>query len=141
MKFKKLGKKILIISFTFVSIFLAKNTLASALPQISTFTLPTTSTSLTVPVTLTATDDGSVTGYMLTETPTAPASGDPGWQGTAPTSYTFGSANNPSPTTWTERTNAGTQFWYSVASSADGTKLVALAKYNYIYTSIDSGET
>jgi hypothetical protein len=34
--------------------------------------------------------------------------------------------------TWTQR---GTkQNWVSVASSADGTKLVALARYGYIYT-------
>ena len=44
---------------------------------------------------------------------------------------------------WTPQTNGilnnGNQGWYSVASSADGTKLVAGVKGGQIYTSIDSG--
>jgi len=40
---------------------------------------------------------------------------------------------------WTAR--ASTQNWYSVASSADGTKLVAVANGGHPYTSTDSGAT
>ncbi|WP_420267251.1 InlB B-repeat-containing protein [Candidatus Magnetominusculus dajiuhuensis] len=44
--------------------------------------------------------------------------------------------------TWTAQTGAGSRNWWSVASSSDGTKLVAVAMYgDYIYTSTDSGAT
>jgi len=59
-------------------------------PTITAFTIPSTSTSLTVSVTeFTATDDTAVTGYMLTESSSAPASGDSGWEASAQSSYTF----------------------------------------------------
>jgi len=41
--------------------------------------------------------------------------------------------------TWTERTSAGARNWFSITSSSDGTKLVALAYNGYIYTSTNSG--
>ena len=50
-------------------------------------------------------------------------------------------------TNWTERTDAPVESWYAIASSADGTKLVAAARDEYgngpgpIYTSADSGVT
>ena len=37
--------------------------------------------------------------------------------------------------TWTARTSAGSRSWYGVASSSDGTKLVAVVDGGYIYTS------
>jgi photosystem II stability/assembly factor-like uncharacterized protein len=40
---------------------------------------------------------------------------------------------------WTQR--ATSQNWYAVASSADGTKLVAAVSQGYLYTSTDSGES
>ncbi len=40
---------------------------------------------------------------------------------------------------WTQQTNSGSRTWYSIASSADGTKLVAGTNNGYIYTSTDSG--
>ena len=43
--------------------------------------------------------------------------------------------------TWTERTSAGSRSWRGVASSSDGTKLVAIVYGGYIYTSTDSGVT
>jgi hypothetical protein len=42
---------------------------------------------------------------------------------------------------WTERTTCGSRTWNAIASSSDGTKLVAVAENNYIYTSADSGVT
>jgi hypothetical protein len=49
--------------------------------------------------------------------------------------------------TWTQQ-NSGIQSWFSVASSSDGTKLVACSIINnitpnsgFIYTSSDSGAT
>jgi prepilin-type N-terminal cleavage/methylation domain-containing protein len=49
--------------------------------------------------------------------------------------------------TWTTRTGLGIKCWGSIASSADGTKLVAATSrdtsdsYDYVYTSTDSGVT
>ncbi len=40
---------------------------------------------------------------------------------------------------WTQQTNSGVREWYSIASSADGTKLAAVNQGGYIYTSTDSG--
>ncbi len=59
-------------------------------PTVTAFTIPGTSTSLTVPITtFTATDNVGVTGYMVTETSTAPSAGATGWTATSPTSHTF----------------------------------------------------
>ncbi|KAF0220226.1 MAG: fibronectin type III domain-containing, partial [Geobacteraceae bacterium] len=59
-------------------------------PTVTAFTMPATATSLTVSVTaFTATDAGGVTGYLITESATAPLAGDAGWSGTVPTTFTF----------------------------------------------------
>ena len=57
-------------------------------PVVGTFTVPATSNSLTVPVTVAASDAVGVVGYLITETSTPPAPSAAGW-GAAPTSYTF----------------------------------------------------
>lgn len=62
----------------------------TAAPTVSTFTIASPSSSLTVQVTaFTATDNVGVTGYLITESATAPAAGAAGWSATAPTSFTF----------------------------------------------------
>ena len=62
----------------------------TAVPSILSFSIPTTSTTLTVPVTsFEATDNTGVTGYLLTETSVPPDAGDNGWSSSAPASYTF----------------------------------------------------
>ena len=43
--------------------------------------------------------------------------------------------------TWSKNTLAGSRYWRALASSSDGTKLVAVVYYGDIYTSIDSGAT
>jgi len=43
--------------------------------------------------------------------------------------------------TWTERTSSGSTYWRSIASSSDGTKLVAVTPSGYIWTSTNSGAT
>ena len=59
-------------------------------PTVDAFDLPPTSTSLTVSITtFTASDDTGVTGYLATESATAPLAGDAGWSATAPADYTF----------------------------------------------------
>ena len=40
---------------------------------------------------------------------------------------------------WTARTSTGSQDWYAMASSADGTKLVAVEYNDNVYTSADAG--
>ncbi|NTU73911.1 hypothetical protein HGB07_07190 [Candidatus Roizmanbacteria bacterium] len=62
-------------------------------PVVTAFVIPATADSLTVPIdTFTATDNVAVTGYMVTQSSSAPAAGASGWTGTAPTSFVFSSA-------------------------------------------------
>ena len=62
-------------------------------PTVSVFSIPSTSASLTVPITtLTATDNVGVTGYLVNQSATKPASGAAGWSATKPVSYTFAAA-------------------------------------------------
>jgi hypothetical protein len=62
----------------------------STKPTVTAFTIPASGTSLTVAVTsLTATDNVAVTGYMLTQTATAPAATTAGWSSAKPANYTF----------------------------------------------------
>lgn len=56
-------------------------------PTISAFTLPSIAPKLSVPLTLTSSDDVGVTGWYLNETGTLP--GSPAWLGAAPASYAF----------------------------------------------------
>jgi alpha-tubulin suppressor-like RCC1 family protein len=64
-------------------------------PVVTAFTLQATSTTLTVPVTgLTATDNGGVTGYLLSENPAQPSVLDPAWVNAPPASHTFSYQGN-----------------------------------------------
>ncbi|WP_321373604.1 LamG-like jellyroll fold domain-containing protein [uncultured Draconibacterium sp.] len=70
-------------------------------PIISSFSIPTTSTSLTVPIlSFDANDDGGVTGYILTESAIKPSSTDNGWLTTVPSSYTFTQEGNKTLYAW-----------------------------------------
>jgi hypothetical protein len=60
-------------------------------PNITEFTIPATSTSLTVPVTFTASDDTAVTGYCLSEVYSSVGCS---WAGSAPVEYIFASEGN-----------------------------------------------
>ncbi|MBJ6724701.1 DUF4082 domain-containing protein [Geomesophilobacter sediminis] len=61
-------------------------------PVVTAFTLPATSSSLTVPISsFTATDDVGVVGYLVTESPASPDPTAAGWSVTPPPSYTFSS--------------------------------------------------
>jgi len=60
-------------------------------PTVTAFTIPATSSSLVVAVSVfTATDDTAVSAYMITENATKPLTSNAGWSATAPTVYTFG---------------------------------------------------
>lgn len=63
--------------------------------------------------------------------------GTGGWVVTADTNQVIAGATGPAGFVWTPHEN--NRYWSSVASSANGTKLVALAYTGQIYTSTDSG--
>lgn len=70
-------------------------------PVVTAFTIPATSTLLTISISnLNASDNIGVTGYLLTETSTKPASTATGWSLTQPTSYTFASIGTKSLYAW-----------------------------------------
>ena len=95
-------------------------------PVVSAFQVPATSTILVVPVTtLTATDNVGVTGYLLTDTSTAPSVGATGWSSTAPTSYTFSTAGSKTLYAWAKDAagNASTSLVATVTVDATGPSL------------------
>ena len=58
-------------------------------PAISSFSVPSTTTSLTVPISsFNANDNNGVTGYLVKESSNTPGATDSGWASTAPGSYT-----------------------------------------------------
>lgn len=70
-------------------------------PTVTAFAIPATSTSLTVPVSaFTATDGVGVTGYLISESATAPAASAAGWSGSAPSSFTFSAAGTRTAHAW-----------------------------------------
>ena len=59
-------------------------------PAVTSFTMPSTASSLTVSVSsFTATDDTAVSGYIITENASPPQASAAGWSTTAPASFTF----------------------------------------------------
>jgi len=68
-----------------------------ASPTVQEFSIPNTYDSLTFPIYSVVAHDtdpnksskAGVTGYMITESDTAPSAGDPGWTGTPPNNYTL----------------------------------------------------
>ncbi|MGE5394960.1 MAG: right-handed parallel beta-helix repeat-containing protein, partial [Candidatus Saccharibacteria bacterium] len=69
-------------------------------PVVTGFSIPTTSSSLTITISnFTATDNVGVTGYMITETPTKPLAGATGWT-TSLTSYVCSSAGSKTLYAW-----------------------------------------
>ena len=62
-------------------------------PVISSFEIPSTSTSLTIPVlSWSCSEDTDITGYILTETLSTPSVTDSGWEFSIPSSYVFSEA-------------------------------------------------
>ena len=70
-------------------------------PVVTAFAIPSTSSSLVVPITtFTATDNVKVAAYKLTTSSTKPAASSPGWTSTKPTSYTFKAAGTKTLYAW-----------------------------------------
>jgi hypothetical protein len=70
-------------------------------PTLNSFTLPANAVDLTVSVTgFTASDTVGVTGYLITESATTPATTATGWTATAPSTFTFSSAGAKTAYAW-----------------------------------------
>ena len=90
--------------------FLAIPTPDTTPPSVMAFSIPNTSTSPTVSITVfTATDNVGVTGYMVTSSSLGPSADSPGWSATPPVSFTF-----PGPV------DLGTKILYAWARDAAG---------------------
>ena len=82
-----------------VSANFAVNTVSP--PTVTSFIMPATATSLTVPIiSFTATDSVGVTGYLVTQSSATPSASASGWSSTAPTSFTFSAAGNQTAYAW-----------------------------------------
>jgi len=92
-------------------------------PTVTVFTVPATANSLTVPITgFTATDNVEVTGYLVTESATAPAPTDPGWSATAQTSYTFATAGSKTLYAWAKDAAGNISVSLSAAVTVTGSE-------------------
>ncbi|OGZ35099.1 MAG: hypothetical protein A2174_00435 [Candidatus Portnoybacteria bacterium RBG_13_41_18] len=70
-------------------------------PTVTIFTIPSTSGGLTVsPISIVATDNVGVVGYIITESAAAPSASASGWSATAPTNYIFSSAGSKTLYAW-----------------------------------------
>jgi len=70
-------------------------------PTVSSFSMPSTTNSLTVGISsFSATDNVGVTGYLITESASTPVASAAGWTATAPTSFTFSSAGTKAAYGW-----------------------------------------
>ena len=101
-------------------------------PTVTDFVLPATHDSLTVPITsFSATDTdtqkaslAAVTGYMVTTSPTAPGSGDGGWQSSPPGEFTFAAEGLQTLYAWAKDTVG------NVSDAVTSTVDIALAAAN-----------
>ena len=83
-------------------------------PTVTAFTIPATSNTLSVSISsFTATDNVGVTGYLITESATAPLSTASGWNSSVPTTYSA--------------LNAGTHTLYAWAKDAAGNVSTSLS--------------
>ena len=99
----------------------------TAAPVISAFTVPVTAATLSaVEISVTATDNAGVTGYLVTESATPPVASDPRWTADAPTSPTF---TYP---TW------GNHTLYAYVKDATGNVAASLPQTVYIGTNPDA---
>jgi hypothetical protein len=70
-------------------------------PAVISFSLPSVSKALNVAVLgFSASDNIGVTGYLITESATAPSAATAGWRATAPTSFTFSAAGSRTGYAW-----------------------------------------
>ena len=96
----------------------------TAAPTVTVFTVPATSSTLAIPITaITATDNVSVTGYIVTQSSTKPSATAAGWSATVPATYTVSAA--------------GTYTLYAYAKDAAGN--VSAGKSAAVIVSLSGG--
>jgi alpha-tubulin suppressor-like RCC1 family protein len=77
-------------SLSLLAFLFTGNEARAAAPEVKSFVIPASHRTLTVPVIrFMATDDVAITGYMITESLTAPLAGDEGWTVAPPAKYSF----------------------------------------------------
>jgi hypothetical protein len=105
-------------------------------PTVVTFDVPSTSTSLTVPVkSLIAADDTGVTGYLITESSTPPPAGATGWKSAPPAVVAATGAGVKTFHAWA-RDAAG-----NISTAATATVYVALTVGSTFYVRSDGHDT
>ena len=107
-------------------------------PTVSGFAIPATSTSLAIAInSLTATDNVAVTGFIVTETATAPAAAAAGWAATAPTSYTFSTAGAKTLYAWAKDAagNVSTSLSASITVTLPDTTVPTMSGFSIPATS------
>jgi hypothetical protein len=96
-------------------------------PNVISFTMPPTSSSMTVGISnFSAVDTVGVTGYMVTESATAPAASASGWFSSEPASFTFATAGTKTAYAWAKDAagNVSTSRSAGVAITLPTTKTV-----------------
>lgn len=77
----------LLVTLWVIGVWLAVSVPAFAAPTVSSFVLNPVSGELYAQITAFTAGAGSVTGYLVTESPRKPDAGDPGWSATAPAGF------------------------------------------------------
>jgi C1A family cysteine protease len=117
-----------------VSVGLSAACDVATIPVVSRFTIPATSTALTVPVTaFSATDNAAVTGYLLTETATAPLASTAGWSAAAPTSRIFTTSGIKTLYAWAK--DAAGNISKSLSATCDVATVPVIGKFTVAATS------
>lgn len=99
----------------------------STAPTVTEFSVPNSSSSLTISITsLLASDDIAVTGFLVNESSLPPTLGDLDWSSTAQTSYTFNSVGSKTLYAWAKDA-AG-----NISSSKSATTMVAFSSIKAI---------
>lgn len=91
-------------------------------PPTVSFFIPANTSSLTVPITLSATDSSGVSGYMVSEINQTPSASDAGWQASPPSSYTFATEGTKTLYAWAKdgASNVSSSFSAVVTISLTG---------------------
>lgn len=122
----KMKKAFLFMLVLFLAGFVANGIVHADTPVITTFVIPATSNSLTVPITsFTATDGLAVSGYFVTEADATPSLDNPAWIPEAPATYTFSTYGTKTLYAWVK--DAAGNISASLSDSVVVTVLEAIA--------------
>jgi len=103
-----------------IGVMLMSSVAYAAVPTVTGFSVPGSAVSPVPVTTFTATDsDGTVVGYMITESSTKPSASASGWSATKPTSYTTSKTGSVTLYAWAKDNAAGV----SAAKTASTTLL------------------